>query len=620
MAVESEGEGEARMDMRAVLAAIGRRWLRILLVTVLLLVATYAVLLFVPKLYESSASILVESRDNTYTRATNDNQPAAPVADAGTISSQIELIQSRDTLLPVIKSENLASVPEFNGSAQTPFSGLFRFFNRKSAASIDDVVLENLNERLTVIRERDSAIITILVRSTDPKLAASLANAIAKADVARRADQSLSDTADAGQWLKSQVDLLRTRVTDAESKVANFKVDNDLFTGTNNTSLLDQQMTDVSAQITAAQGRKNTAQSRADLIRGLLKAGQPLDGVTDIRDSVTIQQLAQQKATLQSQRAQLLATLLPNHPSVKAVVAQIAEVDKQITVEGRRVADALDAEAKVEAGLVTSLQGELTRLKGSSATATKQTVTLDELDREAKAERDLLESYLSRYRDATSRTEVNATLPDVRVVTLAAPTTTPVSPKTGFILGAVGFVAIALQVGSVLFGELMSGRALIDRREPPDLAPGFVGDEEVDAEMVEPPRAAAEPEWPASHYEPEPTAPAAARPVEDLEVPVAEAAPPRERRSLRSWFAKRARAVTPLSSYQPPEAFPPLGSEAVEPFASSTGADAWALAERIEPLNTPTFRITNPLDLSNLSADLALGRARVVILAALTSN
>jgi hypothetical protein len=49
------------------------------------------------------------------------------------------------------------------------------------------------------------------------------------------------------------------------------------------------------------------------------------------------------------------------------------------------------------------------------------------------------------------------------VVTQAAPSVVPASPKTTLILGAVGFVALALQVGSVLFGELMSGRAVYDR-------------------------------------------------------------------------------------------------------------------------------------------------------------
>ena len=48
------------MDVKALVAAVLSRGLRILLVTVLLLVATAAILLFVPKSYESSASLLVE--------------------------------------------------------------------------------------------------------------------------------------------------------------------------------------------------------------------------------------------------------------------------------------------------------------------------------------------------------------------------------------------------------------------------------------------------------------------------------------------------------------------------------------------------------------------------------
>ena len=116
-------------------------------------------------------------------------------------------------------------------------------------------------------------------------------------------------------------------------------------------------MTETASQITAAQERKNTAESRSTLIRGLLAAGQPIDGVEDVRNSVTIQQLMQQKAQLTSQRAQLLATLLPTHPSVESVTAQIVELDKQITAEGKRVADALEAEAKIETSVQQSLQG-----------------------------------------------------------------------------------------------------------------------------------------------------------------------------------------------------------------------------------------------------------------------
>src|SRR5690606_23216857 len=69
-------------------------------------------------------------------------------------------------------------------------------------------------------------------------------------------------------------------------------------------------------------------------------------------------------------------------------------------------------------------------------------------------------AYLLRYNEASSRVDANSTLPDVRVVTEAAPSVVPASPKTALILAAVGLVALAGQVGGAIFGELMSGRAL----------------------------------------------------------------------------------------------------------------------------------------------------------------
>src|SRR5690606_38057159 len=163
---------------------------------------------------------------------------------------------------------------------------------------------------------------------------------------------------------------------------------------------------------------------------------------------------------LQGELAQRASTLLPNHPTIKALVAQIAEIEDQIAAEARRVAEALEAEARIESDLAASLRDELVRAKVSVSDATRNNVTLEELQREAKAQRDLLESYLMRYSDASARTEAGSALPDVRQITIAAPSVQPASPKTALILGAVGFVALALQIGAILFGELMSGRAL----------------------------------------------------------------------------------------------------------------------------------------------------------------
>lgn len=596
MAFESQMARDARIDVGAVLGAVVKRLPRVVIVTAALLAVTLVIIMFMPRLYESSASILVESRNNAYFRSAGEPAPTSAGGDAGVVSSQIELIKSRDTLLTVIDKLDLRSVAEFNGTGAGGFSPLAvvsQLLGRKSTpVSVDEIVLNTLYERLTVIQERDSRLISVLVRSTDPQLAADIANAVANAHVARRAELSLSDTAEASGWLADEIAKLRVSVMTAETAVANFKVANDLFIGSNNTSLADQQLSTIATQINAAQERKNTALSRAALIRGMIEQGQPIDGVADVRDSAVIQQLSQEKARLQGEKAQRSATLLSNHPTIQALTAQIAELNNQLTLEGRRVADALDAEARIEADLEASLRADMTRAKSSASTATQDNVTLDSLERDAKAQRDLLESYLQRHTEAVSRTDSSSALPDVRVVSVAAPSVSPASPKTQLILLAVGLVALLTQIGIIVFGELVSGRAIVP-----------VGD--------------------------------AARDQDELdETPFDEAELEAEQRWQEPVLGSEPDAAEPMAdvSEAEPEAptLPPGPQDpaVIERFIQTLARDSEAVAEPVAtPHQTrPERRPVAPAEQpgttasSDLSSDLVLGRTHLLILAAHANN
>jgi hypothetical protein len=235
---------DVRIDLAALARAVLSRWLRILLVTAALVGATFVILLFMPRMYESSASLLIAPRENAFMRTVEGGSagPAGPAALESLVSSQIELIKSRDTLMVAIDEQNLRSVPELTGAGASPMALVMRLFGRaQPAANLDETVLANLNERLTVMRERDSAIVSIYVRTENPELSARIANAIANTHVRRRAGLSLSDTAEASAWLEQEIAKLRTRVNEAETAVADYKVGKDLFVGPNNTRLVDQQ-------------------------------------------------------------------------------------------------------------------------------------------------------------------------------------------------------------------------------------------------------------------------------------------------------------------------------------------------------------------------------------------
>lgn len=553
MSSESVPAEDLRMDAGALLGALWARALRIVILTVLLVVAAFGILMFVPKQYESVASLLVEDRSSSFTQAataSTTTSTTSGISIDALMSSQIELIKSRDTLLAVIDSQNLRSVPEFSGVSPNPLTMILTLIGRKpEPRSIDETALQNLNDRLTVVRERDSAVISIFVRSADPQLAASIANAIAAEHVKRRAQQSVADTAEATAWLQQQIDQLRVKVQEADTRVADYKAKAGIFAGTNGTTLPDQQMSDIGKQITDAQERRNTAEQRAALIRSLIKSGQPVDGVEDVRNSAVIQGLMQNRATLQGQLAEKLATLLPRHPTIIALNAQIDQVNAQIRAEARRIADGLAAQVTVEEGLIASLNDDLARARLVASAQTKDTVTLDSLTREANAQRALLDSYLIKYRDAAGRTDTGSVLPDVRVITQAAPSVVPASPKTALILGAVAFVALALQIGLVLFGELMSGRAVYDRNA-------------LDIEPAIDERAA------------EPSLDGEGEDEPDL--------------------------------FDTPEPGQPRDDQVIAAVAANDAGTPSQPAQR---------HVAAALDLSNLSADIALGRARIVMLA-----
>ncbi|MBN15703.1 MAG: hypothetical protein CMJ15_10885 [Pelagibacterium sp.] len=446
-------KSEESIDASVILRAVVSRLFRIGLVTVLLLAAAYAVLLFVPRLYESRAELLVEPRSTAYTSAASNQNAETYYIDIATVSSQIELIKSRDTILAAIETAALRDEPAFEGWS-------------------DSEIVGEIGDNLVVTQERASRLISVAYRHTDPDLAAKVANAVVQAHVQRRAGQQISDTVDATAWLQQEITRLRQDVVGAERAIADFRVQNDLFTGSNNESLTNQQLSNFSAQITAANERRNAAQSRAQLIRSLLESGQSVGGVSDVQSSAIVQQLSQEMARLQGERAQQAATFLPSHPTIRALDAQIAEIDTQISNEGRRVAQALEAQAQIEADLEQSLQAELERVKVTAGSDTIEGVTLAELEREAAAQRELLNAYLLRFTEASARSDMGSALPDVRVVSEAVPSSSPASPKTSLVLLAVGIAAVLLQVGAVIFSELLSGRALVERparRERPDL-------------------------------------------------------------------------------------------------------------------------------------------------------
>ena len=461
---------DAQFDLPGLGAALWRKKWKILRPTILAALVTFGIVQLITPKYLSESRVLIEARDNIFLRPDVDKD----IIDRGTVdqeavASQAQLILSRDLASEVIAKLKLNENPEFdpvlNGiSPVKAVLGTIGIIKNPARMTPQERVLESYYDRLTVYPVEKSRVIVVDFLSEDPELAARVANAIADAYLQRQQAAKQDQARNASEWLAGEIDGMRKKVADAEAKVEAFRAKSNLLVGPNNTTLSAQQLGDVNAQLAGARAQKADAEAKAKLIREMLRSGGPIES-SDILNSELIRRLSEQRVTLRAQLAEQSSSLLDRHPRIMELKAQIADLDKQIRGEAETLARSFENDSKLSSARMDSLISSLDQLKSLAAGTNEQDVKLRALERDAKSQRDLLESYLGKYREATARDTINSAPADARVISRATVSNVPAYPKK---LPTVLIATLAILVlcsGWVLTQELLAA--------PGAAAPGY---------------------------------------------------------------------------------------------------------------------------------------------------
>jgi polysaccharide biosynthesis transport protein len=449
------------LDVGALGRALWRRKLAIILPTLAAAAIAVAAVYLVTPRYKSEARVLIETRENVFLRPEADKtlEPEAAV-DEEAVASQIQLILSRDLARDIIAKLKLGERPEFDPVLRGPslvrtllsFVGLGR---DPVSMTPEERVLKSFQDRLVAYQAEKSRVIVIEFESEDPELAAQAANAIAQQYLVLQRAARQAQTRSAAQWLAGEIETLRAKVAQAEAKIEQERSKSGLLIGSNNVTISTQQLGELNTQLAAARAQKADAEARARAIQEALRAGGPIE-VSDVTNSELIRRLSEQRVTLRAQLAEQSSTLLDGHPRIKELKAQIADLDRQIRAEMERIGRSLENDAKIADARMTNLGATLDQLKQQAALSNEQDVPLRALERDAKAQRDLLESYLAKYREATARDNLGAASPDARIISTATVSNTPAWPKLVPTVLVATLGMLALTVGFVLTGELLA--------------------------------------------------------------------------------------------------------------------------------------------------------------------
>ncbi|WP_419539802.1 GumC family protein [Methylobacterium oryzae] len=427
--------------------------------------------------YTGEAKVLLESRDPAFARTAQERGDALAPIDEQAVASQVQVVMSRDLAREAIRRLKLVGNSEFDpgagsiGAVQRVLMMLGIGANPLDRPA-EDRVLDAYFDHLLVYPAGKSRILTIEFRAKDPKLAAEAANTIAKLYIGSLEADKVDTARYASTWLGGNIDGLRERVAEAESKVEAFRARNGLVgsTGVTGRPLNAQQLGELSSQLSAARSLKADLDGKVKAIKDLIKDGRAFE-IPDVANNEVIRRIVENRITVRAQLALESRTLLPAHPRIKELNAQLEDLDAQIKASAERVVRTMENDAKIAGARVESLQAAVDGQQDVVVRGNASEIKLRALEREAKAQREQLESYLGRYREAAARDGEAATPADARIVSRAVTPEVPSFPKKLPIVAFATLLTLMLSVGGIIASALLaeSGRAARDRDgEPTD--------------------------------------------------------------------------------------------------------------------------------------------------------
>jgi uncharacterized protein involved in exopolysaccharide biosynthesis len=388
---------------------------RIISIALALFALGIVVLMIVPTRYAATALVVVDPREQ---RVTTEQDVLPGIGqDAAALQSLIEIAKSDGFLRPLIDQLKVAEDEEISGG-ETEISRL----------------LEKFRTHLDISRRGLTYVIAMTFLSKSPQRAAYYANAIAEAFVASQRQVRSEATDDAAGWLNSRLKILNDRLRASEDAVAEFKLQHKIVNAGRESTTQQLRVTELSQQVSAARLRTEEAKTRYEQAQRDLKAN--VDGPVK-QDLLSM--LRAQRSQLNDQIAQKKTVLGERHPDLVMSYGQLSELNRQIETERKRNIETAKSDFDTLLDQQKSLEGQLRSVEAQMLADGQAFVKLQELQRDADANKNLYEQFLSRAKTTNEQRLLQSS--QTKIASFAIPPTRPTRPPLSLILAALAIAS-----------------------------------------------------------------------------------------------------------------------------------------------------------------------------------
>ncbi|ELP1739732.1 exopolysaccharide regulatory tyrosine autokinase VpsO [Vibrio cholerae] len=368
------------------------KW-RILLFSVMVTAITLLFVLSMRSEYTARATILIES---TQAKAVSIEEVyGLDTKSQEYYLTQIEILKSDTIAQEVIERLDLASDPEFDLSPESDASPSLKerlvewmpflqgFKQEETVADPDleayrqnRLILYKFKRGMEISPIRKTQLVNIYYTAGDPKLAAKIANEIARVYMDSHLEAKLEVELKANTWLNTRMEELTSQMNKARDRRVAAET---LYQVANSYSKNDSDLT-------------------------------ALSSIPEISNHPTIRDLKVAEVDAERKVSEFSKRYGPKHPKLKSASAQLEAVRKNLRAELRQLLNGINNELQAAKQSERSLQTEFNQRKSEFQTLTVKNAKYSELKREVQTNRELFDLFLARQKETSASGDFNTTI------------------------------------------------------------------------------------------------------------------------------------------------------------------------------------------------------------------
>ena len=430
------------MDLSQYILALKARRKAFTIVLAVTVLTAIVVALVMPKRYDATATILIDSRDEQTLAPAH----MSPRERAGYIFTQMDLITSGKVAHRVVRELKLAQQPGMREDWERDTGG---------TGSIDEWIANALLEKLKV-DSGASNILLVKYSASDPKVAADVANAFAKAYLEVALELRTEPSREAGQWFDEQVKALRADVTNAQSKLVAYQKQKGIAGADERMDVEYTRLAELNGELSRQKAATLDAQTRYSQAQEIIKDGASLESFPEVLSNgyiITVKSALQAAEGRLAEQAEVYG---PNHPTYQRTEAEVQGLKERLASEANKVVAGLGNAVKQNQKRVDELQAALKDQSDRIMKLREARVDLAVLTRDVESAQHAYDGALSRAMAVKVDSKVRQT--NLAMLTPAVEPLKPAVPKVGLISALSVVIGLLLAAGVVYVLEMMDRR------------------------------------------------------------------------------------------------------------------------------------------------------------------